>query len=55
MQDRKKVTVKIMENITDTELNQLVEGLKKIEGFAFSIDSFVLVASTASDQEKGLS
>ena len=55
MQDRKKVTVKIMENVTDTELNQLVKGLKKIEDFAFSIDNFVLVASTASGQEKGLS
>jgi hypothetical protein len=47
MNNKKKVHVKMMENVTDEELNQLVEGLKKIEGFNFTIDSFVIVSQTS--------
>jgi hypothetical protein len=43
MDSRKKIHVKVMANLTDAELNKLVDGLKKIEGFRFSIDSFLWV------------
>lgn len=43
--ESKKVHVKTLENVTDEELNKLVDGLKKIEGFDFSIDTFVKVES----------
>ena len=48
MSNKKKVHVIIMENVTDEELSRLVDTLKKIEGFAFSIDSFVMVSQTNS-------
>lgn len=37
-----KVHLKIMEDVTDKELNILIEGLKKIKGFNFSMSCFVL-------------
>jgi hypothetical protein len=39
----KKATLKIMENISDKELKDLLEGLKKIEGFEFSLSSFTII------------
>jgi hypothetical protein len=45
MQDKKKIHVKVMENVTDTELNQLIEGLKKINGFEFTLDSFTVIST----------
>jgi hypothetical protein len=33
-----------MENLTDEEMICLIEGLKKIEGFNFSISSFVILS-----------
>jgi hypothetical protein len=39
----KKIHIKTMENVTDEELTILVEGLKKIDGFEFTIDTFVKV------------
>jgi len=42
--------VRIVENVTDRELNQLIEGLKKIEGFSFSVDSFTIVNQSPSDK-----
>jgi hypothetical protein len=32
-----------MENVTDQELDASVKGLKKIQGFDFSIDTFVII------------
>ncbi len=32
-----------MENVTDKESDALVRGLKKREGYDFSIDSFVII------------
>jgi hypothetical protein len=43
MAEKRKATVKIMENVTDEELDVLVKGLKKIQGFDFSIDTFVIL------------
>lgn len=42
--NKKQVNVDIVEYVTDTELNRLVERLKKIEGFNFSIKSFVRIS-----------
>jgi hypothetical protein len=41
--NKKRVTIKIMENVTDQELDTLVKGRKKIQGFDFSIDTFVVI------------
>jgi glutaredoxin-related protein len=46
MPEKRRATVKIMENVTDEELNVLVKGLKKIQGFGFSIDTFVILKSS---------
>jgi hypothetical protein len=35
-----------MENVTDEELDALVKGLKKIQGFDFSINTFVILKSS---------
>jgi hypothetical protein len=43
MKEKGKATVKIMENVTDEELDVLVRGLRKIQGFDFSIDTFVVI------------
>lgn len=43
MSEKRRATVKIMENVTDQELDALVKGLKKIQGFDFSIDAFVII------------
>jgi hypothetical protein len=48
--EKKKVHVRVIENITDTELNELIEGLKRIEGFNFSVDNFVIVNQSLSDR-----
>jgi hypothetical protein len=45
MAEKRRATVKVMENVTDQELEALVKGLKKIQGFDFSIDSFVIIKS----------
>jgi hypothetical protein len=45
MVEKRRATVKIMVNITDEELDVLVKGLK-IQGFDFSIDSFVILKSS---------
>lgn len=41
--NKRRATVKIMENVTDEELDVLVKGLRKIQGFDFSIDTFVVI------------
>ena len=41
----KKATIKIMHDITDEEINTLLEGLKKIKGFDFSINSYVKLST----------
>lgn len=41
--NKRRATVKIMENVTDEELDVLVNGLRKIQGFDFSIDAFVVI------------
>ena len=38
-----KVHLKIMENIDEEKLDYLIKSLKKIEGFEFTIDSFIMV------------
>ena len=43
MKEKRRATVKIMENMTNAELDMLVKGLKKIQGFDFSIDTFVVI------------
>lgn len=43
MPEKKRATVKVMENVTDQELDAVVKGLKKIQGFDFSIDTFVIL------------
>lgn len=43
MAEKSEATVKIMENVTDEELVVLVKGLEKIQGFDFSIDTFVIL------------
>jgi hypothetical protein len=43
MHEKRRATVKIMENVTDEELDVLVKGLRKIQGFEFSIDTFVVI------------
>ncbi len=40
---RIKATIKISDNISENEFNDLTEGLKKINGFDFCVDSFVLL------------
>jgi hypothetical protein len=51
MPSDKKVNVKVMENVTDLELNQLIGGLKKIEGFEFTLDSFVFISTFKNQNE----
>ncbi len=43
MTEKRRATVKIMENITDQELDALIKVLKKIQGFDFSVNSFVII------------
>ncbi len=43
MAEKRRATVKIMENVTDQELDVLIKALKKIQGFDFSVDSFVII------------
>ncbi len=43
MAEKRRATVKIMENATDQELDALVKGLKKIQSFDFSIDTFIII------------
>lgn len=38
MKSKKKVYLKILENLTDSELNAIIEGLKKIGGYQFQIE-----------------
>lgn len=37
----KKVNLKVMHDLNDKEISVLLEGLKKIEGFEFGIESYV--------------
>jgi hypothetical protein len=47
-QPDKKVQIKIMDNLTDEELNQLITELKKIRGFTFGISStFIRINQTS--------
>jgi hypothetical protein len=39
-----------MQDISDKEMNTLIEGLKKIEGFDFGVDSYVTLRLQTSDQ-----
>lgn len=41
--DKKKVNVKVVEQISNQELTQLTSGLKKLEGFDFLIDCQLVV------------
>ncbi len=41
----KKIYVKILDNLTDKEINILMDGLKKIGGFKFTIDTFLFVSN----------
>jgi hypothetical protein len=50
MDSRKRIQVKVMENLTDEEMISLIEGLKKMEGFDFSISSFIIL--THVDEKK---
>lgn len=43
MIEKRRATVKVMENVTDEEFDALIKGLKKIQGFDFSIDTFVII------------
>ena len=43
MAEKRRATLKIMENVTNQKLDALVKGLKKIQGFDFSIDTFVII------------
>jgi hypothetical protein len=43
MVEVRRATVKTMENVTDQELDVLVKALKKIQGFDFSMETFVIV------------
>jgi hypothetical protein len=43
MAEKRRATVKIMENVTDQKLDALIKGLKKIRGFNFSIDTLVII------------
>jgi len=49
MKPKRKATKKIMENITNEEMNQLIEGLKKIDEFEFSVSSFVVISNNQAD------
>jgi hypothetical protein len=51
MPSNKKVNVKVMENMTDLELNQLIDRLKKIEGFEFTLDSLVFISTFKNQNE----
>jgi hypothetical protein len=46
MNDRKKVNVKVVEQISDTELARLTDSLKKLEGFDFLVDCQLVVSET---------
>ncbi len=37
--DNKKATIKVMESVTPKEQKALLDGLKRIEGFSFSLMS----------------
>jgi hypothetical protein len=43
MNEKRRATVKITEDVTDEELDLLLKGLRKIQGFDFSIDAFVRI------------
>ena len=45
----KKVNVKVMEQINNEQINRLIEGLKKIDGFDFLLDSQFKIYQTHSD------
>lgn len=44
--NNKKVNVKVMEQINDEQINILVEGLKKMDGFDFLVDSQFIICQT---------
>jgi hypothetical protein len=46
MYDRKKVNVKVVDQISDEELNRLTTSLKKLEEFDFLVDCQLVVSKT---------
>lgn len=48
--NNKKVTLKILENVTDEEIKNLFEGLKKIEGFEFGIGAYIKTCQSQNDE-----
>jgi phosphopantetheine adenylyltransferase len=43
MKEKRRDTVKVMENVTNEKLDVLVKGLRKIQDFDFFIDTFILI------------
>jgi hypothetical protein len=43
--DKKHVNVDVVEYLTDTELNRLLERLNEIEGFNFSVKTIVKLSN----------
>ena len=43
MKEKRRATVKVMGNVTNEGLDVLVKGLRKIQGFDFSTDTFILI------------
>lgn len=53
MAEKRRATLKTMENATDQELDVLVKALKKIQGFNFLINAFVKVHNNKIERTKG--
>ncbi len=43
MKEKRRDIVKVIENVTNEKLDVLVKGLRKIRGFDFFIDTFILI------------
>ena len=39
----KRVNMKLMQDVTDKEIDTLITGLKKIKGFDFLLDSIIIL------------
>jgi hypothetical protein len=46
MEDNKRANIKVMERVSDIELNRLMECLKKIEGFEFLVNCQLIISKT---------